>query len=297
MPERTPAIVAASDLPALDYRTDEGPLPVACRFRALSDAAGLSQMGVKIREIEPGHAGTHLHYHDTEEEWAYVLSGKGRLVLQPHEVVVRAGHFAAFPPGPAPHHFIAEGDQPLVLIEGGERRRDEDWCVYPALGVRSRNGADDPIDVAELPTASGRLEQVVHLDDLAERSRPHPLAPDAIRHQRPLAEGRGLSRQACAFVRLEAGGESTVYHTHDRTDEWVYVLSGELDARIGGDSHRVRAGDFIGHPAGGPAHVMRAHSEATYLMGGQSLPGDVVTYPERDMILGPNGFEKLEGDD
>jgi uncharacterized cupin superfamily protein len=33
-----------------------------------------------------------------------------------------AGDFAAFPPGPRQHHFLADGDAPLVLLAGGERR-------------------------------------------------------------------------------------------------------------------------------------------------------------------------------
>ena len=85
------------------------------------------------------------------------------------------------------------------------------------------------------------------------------------------------------------------------TDEWVYLLSGEAEVRLQTDSdaqlssewHRIGAGDFIGHPANGPAHVMRAISEITYLMGGQCLSEDVVTYPELGMRLSSAGFEKI----
>ena len=63
-------------------------------------------MGAKIREIGPGLAGTHLHYHDVEEEWAYVLSGRGRLKLGPLTLPVHSGHFAAY----AHHIFLATLD-------------------------------------------------------------------------------------------------------------------------------------------------------------------------------------------
>ncbi len=291
MAERPSCIVTAQSVVALDRPpSDDG---IGWRVRPLSDVAGLTQMGVKTREIQPGLAGTHLHFHDVEEEWAYVLSGQGRVRIGPLTLPVRAGHFAAFPPGPRPHHFIAEGDEPLVLLERGERRRDEDFCTYPELGVRSRNGEDEEIDVAALPEFVGEVGQVVHLDDVEECTMPHPLSPEAIRYQRGIDEVTGLERQACAWVRLEGGVESTTFHTHESTDEWVYLLSGEAEVRLGSEWYGVSAGDFIAHPAKGPAHVMRAVSDLTYLMGGEHIANDVVIYPELGKRLTSAGFEDL----
>jgi uncharacterized cupin superfamily protein len=250
-------------------------------------------MGVKIREIQPGLTGTHLHFHDVEEEWAYVLSGQGSVRIGPLTLPVCGGDFVGFPPGPRPHHFIATGHEPLVLLEGGERRRDEDYCTYPELGIRCRNGEDEPIDRAGLPTFEGESHQLVHLDDVEEHARPHPLTPEAIRHQRGLDEATGLQRQACAWVRIESGVESTTFHSHEHTDEWVYILSGDADVRLDGETYRVSAGDFIAHPAKGPTHVMRAITSVTYLMGGQHIADDIVTYPERGMRLTAAGFEKI----
>ncbi len=266
---------------------------VSWRVRPLGDVTGLTRMGVKIRAIEPGMAGTHLHFHSVEEEWAYVLSGRGKLEIGPVSLPVRAGSFAGFRPGPCPHHFIAEGDEPLVLLEGGERRPDEDCCTYPSLGVRSRSGEDERIDPALLPAFEGSERQLVHVDEVEECARPHPLAPDAIRHQRGIDEAAGMQRQACAQVRISTGVESTTFHTHERTDEWVYLLSGEAEVRLGNEWHEVGAGDFIAHPAKGPAHVMRARSNLTYLMGGEHVSDDVVFYPELGMRLTSAGFEKL----
>ena len=295
MPDRPRCIVTVRDLRAIEYCPPDGGGRVEARVRLVSDAAGLTQHGVKVREIPPGRAGTQLHFHDVEEEWAYVLAGHGRLMLGPHAIGVRPGHVAAFVPGPSPHHFVAEGDTPLVLLEGGERRPGEDTCTYPGLGVRCRNGVDEPLDVAGLPTLLGNPEHVIHIDDVPEQVRPHPLSPRAVRHMRPIGKALPLARQGISHVRLEPGIESTTYHTHDRIEEWVYVISGELDVRIGDDWLALAEGDFITHRAGSPAHLMRARTLATYLMGGQSLPDDICTYPERGMILGPNGFEKLGG--
>lgn len=259
----------------------------------LSDVAGLTRMGAKIREIPPGRAGTHLHFHDLEEEWAYVLSGRGTVRIGPLVIPVRAGHFAGFPTGPRPHHFEAEGEAPLVLLEGGERRRGEDACTYPALGIRNRDGRDERIDPTTLPAFEGDARQVVHIDDLAEERRPHPLAPRAVRHYKRIDRAVSLTRQSCTWVRLEAGMESTAFHTHERSDEWIYILDGEAELRLGDDRHVLGPGDFVGHPAGSAPHVMRACSELAYLMGGERVADDRVIYPELGMQLTATGFAPI----
>ena len=55
------------------------------------------------------------------------------------------------------------------------------------------------------------------------------------------------------------------------------------------------AGDFLGHPAGGLAHVMEPVSELTYLMGGQRDPDDVVIYPEAGVRRIHGRIEPLDG--
>ena len=289
MSSRPRCIVASSDLPTVDYSPSDR---VGGRIRPLSDAAGLTQMGVKVREISPGMAGSHLHFHDSEEEWSYVLSGQGRLRLGPLSLSVRASDFVALPPGPRPHQLIAEGGETLVLLEGGERR-PEDVRTYPELRLLVRDGADEAIDPSSLPDYEGDERQLAHLEDVEERARPHALTPEAIRYQRAIDEATGMRRQACSWVRLEAGVESTTFHTHERTDEWVYLLSGEAELRLGEGEHRVAAGDFVGHPAKGPAHVLRALTEITYLMGGQHIPDDVVVYPDLGKRLTAAGFEDV----
>ncbi len=293
MASRPRCIVNARELAPLLRPRSEIVDGVGWRIRKLSDAAGLTRMAVAMREIEPGMAGTHLHYHDVEEEWAYVLSGRGRVRIEPLSLAVRSGDFVAFPEGPRPHHFIAEGDEPLVLLEGGERRPTEDCRTYPELGIRVRNGTDEPLDATTLPAFEGEARQIVHLGRVEERARPHPLSPEAIRHQRSLDEAVGLKRQAFTWVRLEPEIESTTFHHHENTDEWIFLLSGSAEARIGDERHLVTAGDFIAHPAKGLPHVMRALSDVTYLMGGEHIANDVVIYPELEMQLTSAGFEKI----
>jgi uncharacterized cupin superfamily protein len=291
---RPDCVVRVADLPAEQrprFLPAEG---VGARVRALSDAAGLTRMGVGLREIEPGDAGTHRHFHEVEEEWVYVLAGVGHVRLGPHRLPVRAGSFAGFPPGPCPHHFVAGGREPLVLLEGGERRREEEVVSYPDLGQVARARKLAPAD-APFPPEEGDPSQCLHIDDLIPRDWQHEVDEHAKRVLRTLHEPAGLRRQAVCWSTVRAGDHSTAYHTHDRTDEWVYVLSGRASVRVGDERFEVESGDFLGHPAGGTPHVMEPITDLEYLMGGQIDPEDIVLYPESGVQRRGGKIEPIPG--
>ncbi len=276
---RPSCVVRVEEVPA-EKRPRHLPAGVASsQVRAISDAVGLTRMGVGWRSVDPGYASTHRHFHSVEEEWAYVLSGRGAVRLGPHRLGVRAGHFVGFPPGPCPHHLLATGPEPLVILEGGERRRDEDSCFYPDLGkCRINRKLEDMAD--PLPPEQGDPGQCLHIDDLALAHFQHEVDDAARRDYRTLHTPAGLSRQAVRWTKVAAGDRSTAYHRHDRTDEWIYVLEGRARVRVGDERFEVVAGDFLGHPAGGLPHVMEPEIEFTYLMGGMIDPEDVVSYPD-----------------
>ena len=252
---------------------------VAATVRQPSAATGLTAMGVHVRSVEPGLAGTNRHFHTVEEEWSYVLAGRGVLRIGPLRIAVRPGCFAGFPPGPRPHHFIAEGDEPLVFLEGGERRPDEDGCWYPDVRLCSR-GRKPVEPYEEPPPEQGDESQVLHVDDLAIQAFQHDVDSRARRDMRVLHRPTGLERQAVYWARVASGMRSTAFHTHERTDEWVYVLAGRAVVRVGNERFEVGPRDFIGHPAGSAPHVMEAIEELTYLMGGQIDRDDIVIYPD-----------------
>lgn len=253
---------------------------VASVVRMLGDTAGFTRMGVNLRVIDPGSAGTHRHFHMVEEEWAYVLSGRGTVRIGPHRLPFRAGSFVGFPAGPRPHHFLADAGEQIVVLEGGERRPHEDYGWYVDAGRMWRSGKF--IEPAEpLPgPEDGLVGQCLHVDELATYEFRHDVDPAARRTMRVLHEPTGLERQAVYWSRVEPGERSTAYHTHERTDEWIFVLAGRARARVGNDQFEVGPFDFLAHPAGGAAHVMEAIEPLIYLMGGEIDPADVVTYPE-----------------
>jgi uncharacterized cupin superfamily protein len=276
---RPGCVVNARDLPG-EQRPRWTPAPgVGAVVRRLGDPVGLTHMGVHLRTIEPGMAGTNRHFHTVEEEWVYVLSGCGTVRIGPHRIAVRAGSFVGFPPGPRPHHFLAEGDQPLVLLEGGERRPVEDLGCYVDIQKWWRNGRF--LELAEpVPAEEGDPSQCVHIDEVAAKVLQHDVDVQARRSMRWLNRLTGLVRQAVVWSGVDPGAHSTALHTHDRTDEWIFVLAGRARVRVGDDRFEVGPDDFIGHPAGGPAHRMEPIEPLTYLMGGEINADDVVIYPE-----------------
>lgn len=274
-------VVRVADLPAEKRpRFTPGGSQVRSEVRPPGNATGLTRMGVWHRTVQPGFAGTHRHFHEVEEEWAYVLAGTGVVRIGPHRIPVRAGSFAAFPPGPRPHHFVSTGSEPLVILEGGERRPEEDVGRYVDVPKGWRGGRFVELNEAP-PPEEGDPSQVVHVDEVVLQDFQHDVDSGAQRVMRSLTGAAGgLARQAVRWTRVTAGHKSTACHTHERTDEWIYVLSGRAVARVGDERFEVEAGDFLGHPAGSPPHQMRPVTDLEYLMGGMVDPDDVVLYPE-----------------
>jgi uncharacterized cupin superfamily protein len=74
------------------------------------------------------------------------------------------------------------------------------------------------------------------------------------------------------FIRVPAGKESFVYHSHRFEEEWMYVLAGSGIAFIDGQEFAISAGDFLGFPAPSVAHLLRntGSEDLVYLAGGEN---------------------------
>src|SRR6185369_12817333 len=109
----------------------------------------------------------------------------------------------------------------------------------------------------------------------------HPWNPESEMHGTQLARSVGLKRTGVNFVRVPAGKESYVYHSHHFEEEWIFVLSGRAIAHIDGADYEVNAGDFIGYPAPSVAHLMRnpGPGDLTYLSGGENREFEVAEFP------------------
>ena len=100
----------------------------------------------------------------------------------------------------------------------------------------------------------------------------HPWNPLSQLFGTQLARSVGLKRTGVNFMRVPAGKESFVYHSHQHEEEWIYVLSGRALALIDDAEYEVNAGDFIGFPAPSVAHHLRnpGPGDLVYLVGGEN---------------------------
>ena len=83
MAEGRASVLRATDVPARS--TTIYPAPYAAALagrakRALGDAFGLTQFGVNLTELAPGAASAERHWHESEDEFIYVLEGEVTLV-------------------------------------------------------------------------------------------------------------------------------------------------------------------------------------------------------------------------
>jgi uncharacterized cupin superfamily protein len=109
----------------------------------------------------------------------------------------------------------------------------------------------------------------------------HPWNPLSLVSGTQLARGVGLKRTGVNLLRVPAGKESFVYHSHRFEEEWIYVLEGTGIAFIDGAEYPVGPGDFIGFPTPSVAHNMRnpGPGELVYLAGGENREFEVAEYP------------------
>jgi uncharacterized cupin superfamily protein len=90
-------------------------------FRLLSDPGGLTQFGAFIEELPPGSRSGHRHWHETEDEMVYVLSGEVVLV-EDEETVLRPGDTACWPAGqPIGHRLDNRSEAPARYLVIGTR--------------------------------------------------------------------------------------------------------------------------------------------------------------------------------
>jgi uncharacterized cupin superfamily protein len=100
----------------------------------LSRLTGLARTAVNWIRIPPGRESYVYHAHDAEEEWIYVLSGRGVAEIDGAEHEVAAGDFMGFPAPSVAHHLRNPFGEDLVYLCGGEIR-DVEVCDYPRNGL------------------------------------------------------------------------------------------------------------------------------------------------------------------
>ncbi len=132
------------------------------------------------------------------------------------------------------------------------------------------------IDAADLPPVVGTLY-------------PSPYdVPCRARERSKLGDAAGLTQFGVNLLRLPPGAWSSQRHWHTHSDEFVYVLSGEVVLATNAGEETLRAGDAAGFVAGDEDghHLMnRSDTDALVLEIGTRVDGDAATYPDIDLLM------------
>jgi uncharacterized cupin superfamily protein len=135
--DRPQPLLKAADIRAMPEQARAHPLDpgVVRHTRSLGDAVGLKTIGVHLVRLKPGATSTVYHFHHHDEEWIYVLSGRGIAEIGDEKHEVGAGDFMGFVAGSAPHLLHNPNDEDLVYLVGGNRL-PFDVCDYPRARKR-----------------------------------------------------------------------------------------------------------------------------------------------------------------
>jgi uncharacterized cupin superfamily protein len=106
------------------------------RGKSLGDAIGMRDMGIHLVKVVPGDASTEYHTHYCDEEFVYILSGRGVAEIGGRKVEIGPGDFMGFTAKALPHAMSNPYREDLVYLLGGTRKAI-DISEYP----RSRKRA------------------------------------------------------------------------------------------------------------------------------------------------------------
>lgn len=129
------------DLSTIPRRIGSGypkPFGEPCQRRerkALGDAAGLTQFGINLLRLPPGAWSSQRHWHTSEDEFVYVISGEVVLISDDGEEILRQGDCAGFKAGEANgHHIQNRSEEDAVILELGGRDAN-DAVTYPDIDL------------------------------------------------------------------------------------------------------------------------------------------------------------------
>lgn len=90
--------------------------------KAIGYLAGLTQFGVNLTRLKPGATSALRHWHESEDEFVYVLEGELTLVEDGGETLLKPGDAAGFKAGvPNGHQLVNKTRQDALYLEVGTR--------------------------------------------------------------------------------------------------------------------------------------------------------------------------------
>lgn len=126
-----PKVPAAPLVEERDYRHPIlGPAVGSYFHQIIGDAGGLTQFGVHLEVLPPGARSSFRHWHETEDEMIYLLSGE-LVLIEDEQSLLRPGDAACWPAGLAIGHCLENrSDTPATYLTVGTRKH-HDVIHYP----------------------------------------------------------------------------------------------------------------------------------------------------------------------
>ena len=91
-----------------------------------------------------------------------------------------------------------------------------------------------------------------------------------------------------AYEELPPGKQSVPFHYHLLEEEHIIALEGEATLRLGEERYPIKAGDYVGFPAGqraGHCLVNEGGAPFRYIVIGDREPNDVCVYPDSNKVM------------
>jgi uncharacterized cupin superfamily protein len=132
--DRPNALLRAAAIDAIEPERRQHQFnPNAVRLmRTLGTRVGMQRIGVHIVHLAPGSESTQFHYHDADEEFLYVLEGRGIAEIGDETHEIGRGDFMGFTAPSQPHTLKNPFDEDLVYLLAGERNPN-DVVHYPRI--------------------------------------------------------------------------------------------------------------------------------------------------------------------
>ena len=132
---KKPALLRAADIRAREEAATHPWNPKSeVRGVRLGVPTGLVRTGVNLYRVAAGKESLVYHAHSYEEEWIYILAGRGIAEIDGEEHEVGPGDFLGFATGVG-HHMRNPFAEELVYLCGGEHREYE-VAEFPKQGYR-----------------------------------------------------------------------------------------------------------------------------------------------------------------
>lgn len=113
--------------------------PCLARERTrLGNAAGLDQFGVNLLRLPAGAWSAQRHWHTSEDEFIFVISGEVTLVTDDGAEVLKAGDTAGFKAGDTDGHCLQNRSESEALVLEVGSRKEGDVAHYPDIDLIAR---------------------------------------------------------------------------------------------------------------------------------------------------------------